>query len=51
MGTTKTSLIVDEKLWQDFSIIVIKERGIGKKNEVIIELIKDYVKKNGGMQK
>ena len=50
-GNMKTSLIVDDKLWQDFSIIVIKKEGIGKKNNVLVELIKEYVKENGGMQK
>jgi hypothetical protein len=51
VGNMKTSLIVDDKLWQDFSIIVIKKEGIGKKNNVLVELIKEYVKENGGMQK
>ena len=50
-GKTKTSLVVDEKLWQDFSIVVIRKEGNRKKNDVIVEFIKDYVKKNGGMQK
>jgi len=51
VGNMKTSLIVDDKLWQYFSIIVIKKEGIGKKNNVLVELIKEYVKENGGMQK
>jgi hypothetical protein len=51
VGIVKTSLIVDDKLWQDFSIIVIKKEGNRKKNDVMVELIKEYVKKNGGMQK
>ena len=48
VGKVKTSLVVDENLWKDFSITVIQNKGNRKKNDVIIELIKDYIKKNGG---
>lgn len=48
VGKTKTSLVVDEQLWQDFSIVVIRKEGNRKKNDVIVGFIKDYVKKNGG---
>lgn len=42
----KTSIAVDEDLWKEFSIIVIKKEGHRKKNKVIEKLIKNYVKKN-----
>lgn len=40
----KTTIYVNEDLWNEFSIRVIRERGHRKKNEVIEELIEDYVK-------
>ena len=39
----KTTILIDDELWMKFSIIVIKERGYRKKNEVITELIQKYV--------
>ena len=32
LGKVKTSLVVDENLWKDFSIIVIQNEGNRKKN-------------------
>ncbi len=43
----KTTLEVDDDLWRRFSILVLRERGERKKNEVIAELIKDYVERSG----
>lgn len=49
MGKTiKTTINVDENLWDEFSIKVIKQRGHRRKNEVIAGLIKDYVRKHSG---
>lgn len=42
-NTVKTTISVDKKIWEDFSIKVIKEKGGRKKNDVIIELIKEYL--------
>ena len=41
--TIKTTINIDEDLWKRFSILVIQEKGYRKKNEVIEELIKEYV--------
>ncbi|MEM2961307.1 MAG: hypothetical protein QXU67_06845 [Candidatus Bathyarchaeia archaeon] len=43
----KTTIEVDDDLWKRFSILVLRERGERKKNEVISELIKDYVERSG----
>jgi hypothetical protein len=43
----KTTIEVDDELWRLFSLIVLRERGERKKNEVIVELIRDYVERNG----
>jgi len=42
----KTTINIDEQLWTDFSIIVLKKHGGRKKNDIIEELIKNYVKNN-----
>ena len=46
----KTTLEVDDELWRRFSILVLRERGERRKNEVIAKLIKDYVERNGLME-
>jgi len=43
MATIKTTINVDTELWRDFSIQVIKHEGYRKKNDVIKELIREYV--------
>ncbi|MEM2892861.1 MAG: hypothetical protein QW486_01785 [Candidatus Bathyarchaeia archaeon] len=43
----KTTIEIDDDLWRPFSILVLRERGERKKNEVISELIKDYVERSG----
>lgn len=40
----KTTINIDEDLWKKFSIKVIEEHGGRKKNDVIEELIKKYLK-------
>ena len=41
----KTTINVDEDLWKKFSIKVIEKHGGRRKNDVIMDLIEDYVKK------
>jgi hypothetical protein len=43
----KITINVDDDLWRLFSLIVMHERGEGKRNEVIVELIKDYIERSG----
>ena len=43
----KTTLEVDDDLWKRFSILVLREKGERKKNQVISQLIKDYVERSG----
>jgi len=43
---TKTTIDIDDDLLKRFSIIVIKKHGGRKKNDVITELIREYVEKN-----
>lgn len=42
--SVKTTINIDEDLWKKFSIKVIEEKGGRKKNDVIEELIKKYVR-------
>jgi len=51
VGKIKTSINIDENLWKDFSIAVLQKEGGRKLSDVIETLIKQYIKKNGGMQK
>ena len=48
VGKRKTSINIDGDIWKKFSIIVLEKEGNHKLSDVIEELIKDYVKKNGG---
>lgn len=41
----KTTITVDEDLWTQFGIIVLKKYGGRKKTEVVEQLIKEYVEK------
>ena len=51
VGKIKTSINIDENLWRDFSVAVLQKEGGRKLSDVIESLIKQYIKKNGGMQK
>ena len=42
-NTVKTTINIDKKLWQDFSIKVIKDKGGRKKNDVIAQLLRQYL--------
>lgn len=47
MATIKTTISIEKNLWREFSIRVIEERGYRKKNDVIEELIQEYVRRKG----
>jgi len=49
MGKIKTSINIDESVWKDFSVVVLQKEGGRKLSDVIETLIKQYIKKNGGM--
>ena len=51
VGKIKTTIHVDEELWKNFNVIVIQKVGGRQLSNVIETLIKDYIKKNGGMHK
>jgi len=44
----KTTIDIPEELWKKFSIRVIEQHGGRKKNDVIEELIKKYLKEKSG---
>lgn len=48
MGTVKTTINIEEELWKKFSILVIQEKGYRKKNDVIEDIIREYVMKREG---
>ena len=41
----KTTIDVPEQLWKDFSVKVIQQHGGRKKNDVIKELLEEYLRK------
>jgi len=43
----KTTIEVDDDLWRRFSILVLREKGERRKNEVIAELLREYVERHG----
>ena len=43
----KTTIEVDDDLWKLFSLLVLRERDERKKNEVIVELLKNYIEQRG----
>jgi len=40
----KTTIDIDDNVWKKFSIQIIRKKGYRKKNEVIEQLIRDYIK-------
>jgi metal-responsive CopG/Arc/MetJ family transcriptional regulator len=44
----KTTIDLPDELWKKFSIKVIEQHGGRKKNEVIEDLIKKYLKEDKG---
>jgi metal-responsive CopG/Arc/MetJ family transcriptional regulator len=51
LGKKKTSITIDEDLWKNFNFVVLQNEGNNKLSDVLEKLIKQYIKKNGGMQK
>jgi metal-responsive CopG/Arc/MetJ family transcriptional regulator len=45
MSKVKTTITIDEDLWKKFSILAIQEHGYRKKNEIVEQLINEYVKR------
>jgi len=43
----KTTIEVDDELWRRFSLLVLRDRGERKKNEVIVEILRAYVEQRG----
>jgi Tfp pilus assembly protein PilP len=43
----KTTIEVDDELWRRFSLLVLREKGERKKNEVIVKILRDYVEQRG----
>lgn len=43
----KTTIEVEADLWRRFSLLVLRERGERKKNEVIAEMLRDYIEGRG----
>ncbi len=46
MEKIKTTITIDKKLWQKFTIKVIQKFGGRKGNEVIESMIKEFVEEN-----
>lgn len=42
----KTTITLEEDLWKRFGILVIQKFGGRKKNDLIVQLIREYVEKN-----
>jgi len=48
MNKLKTTINIDSELWKKFSHLVIEKRGYRKKNEIIEQLIREYVQRSEG---
>jgi hypothetical protein len=46
MDTIRTTLVVPEKLWKQFTLKVIEKHGNRMNSAVIIKFIENYVKMN-----
>lgn len=42
----KTTISIDGDLWTQFGVIVLKKHGGRKKNDIIEQLIEEYVKEH-----
>jgi len=45
-GTIKTTITIDEDVWKKFTLIVIEKYGYRKKNQVIEQLIKEFIREH-----
>ena len=43
MTNIKTTISIDKELWTEFSIKVLRNKGGRKKNEILTDLIKEYI--------
>ena len=50
-GKINTSISVNKEVWNEFCSIVVKKHGNRYISIILEELIGEYIKKNGGMQK
>lgn len=52
MGNDKisTSISVNKEIWNEFCSIVVRKHGNRYISNILEDLIKEYIKKNGGMQ-
>ena len=46
MGTVKTTITIDEDVWKRFTLIVIEKYGYRKKNMVIEQLIREFIREH-----
>ena len=46
MGTIKTTITIDEDVWKRFTFIVIEKYGYRKKNMVIEQLIREFIREH-----
>ncbi len=48
MGKKKTSINIDEKLWHEWLVFVVKKYGTSRKvSEALADAIKQYMEKEG----
>jgi predicted CopG family antitoxin len=47
-GNKNKTISVNDDLWNEFCSIIVKKQGNRQVSGVLEELIKDYIKKNGG---
>ncbi len=46
MGTVKTTITIDEEVWKRFTVLVIENYGYRKKNQIIENLIKEFIEEH-----
>ncbi len=51
VGKKKTSISLDEELWNEFCSIVVRKHGNRKNSDILEDLVKHYIKKNSGVNK
>jgi predicted CopG family antitoxin len=48
VGKTNRTISIDDDLWNEFCSIVVKKHGNRYISNALEELLKEYIKKNGG---
>jgi hypothetical protein len=52
MAKQKTSFMVDEELWKDWTLFVVNKTGSARKlSEELEKALKEYMEKHGGSEK